>query len=420
MSARLRGALRVPGDKSVSHRALILGAMARGQTQIEGLSTAEDVRSTWGCLAACGVRIVSMEKMTYVTGLGWRGLVEPDKTLDAGNSGTTTRLLMGVLAGHDFVAKIQGDESLSKRPMARVAKPLREMGARIELSAGDRLPATVRGAALKGIDYVSPIASAQVKSAVLLAGLLATDETSVTEPALSRDHTERLLPVFGQPVRREGLKVTVKGGLPLAKARVVVPGDPSSAAFFAVGAAIAPGSEVRVKDVGLNPTRAAFADVLKRMGARVDVEPSKEATGEPMGDLIVRAGKLTAVDVPAAEAPKLLDEVPVLAVAAARAEGLSRFRGLAELRVKESDRLAAVAKMIADLGGRARVEGDDLLVEGGAPLKGGAVTTYSDHRIAMAAQVASVACSGPVTLDEPDCVGISYPEFFRHWEHLLG
>lgn len=420
MSGRLRGALRVPGDKSVSHRALIFGAMGRGQTQIDRLSSAEDVRSTWRCLAACGIKITSWGTQTYVHGLGWRGLTEPDKDLDAGNSGTTTRLLMGVLAGHDLYATISGDDSLRRRPMRRVADPLTRMGARIDLAEGGKLPAKVRGAALAGIDYSSPVASAQVKSAVLLAGLLATGKTSVTEPALSRDHTERLLPVFGVGVEKKGLTVTVKGGLPLAKARVLVPGDASSAAFFAVGAAISDGGEVRIKEVGLNPTRIAFAEVLRRMGARVDLEPSAEATGEPLGDLIVRAAPLSAVDVPAADAPRLIDEIPVLAVAAARAQGRSRFRGLAELRVKESDRLAAVAEMIDALGGKASVEGDDLIVDGGKPLAGGAVKTCSDHRIAMAAHVAGLISSGGVVLDDPQCVAISYPEFFEHWRSLVG
>lgn len=420
MSGRLRGTLRVPGDKSISHRALILGAMARDETRIEGLSSADDVRSTWRCLVDCGVRIVSNGTSTFVSGLGWRGLKMPKRALDAENSGTTTRLLMGVLAGHDMYASITGDDSLRRRPMGRVAEPLRRMGATIELAKGDRAPVKVRGAALKGIDYATPVASAQIKSAVLLAGLLATESTSVTEPSLSRDHTERLLPVFGAQVVREGLKTTVRGALPLAAARVVVPGDASSAAFFAVGAAIAPGSEVRVKDVGLNPTRAAFADVLRRMGARVETAPSQEATGEPLGELVVSHAPLRAADIAPAEVPALLDEIPVLAVAAARAEGVSRFRGLSELRVKESDRLAAVAAMLTALGGSARVEGDDLVIEGGRPLRGGAVVTHSDHRIAMAARVASLVCDGPVKLDDEKCVGVSYPEFPKDWGRLLG
>lgn len=418
MSARLRGELKVPGDKSVSHRALIFAAMAEGESCVENLSDGDDVRSTWACLRKLGVKLRSTPGQAYVEGLGWRGLREPKKELDAGNSGTTMRLLMGLLAGQDLWANITGDESLKRRPMERVAAPLRQMGATVELSAGGTAPVSVRGAALKGIDYVSPVASAQVKSAVLIAGLLATGETSFTEPQLSRDHTERLLPCFGGPVRRDGLRVTVRGGLHLGRTRVEVPGDASAAAFWAVGAAIAPGSSVKLSGVGLNPTRTRFLEILARMGAKVKLEPGSTAAYEPVGDVVVESSALSAVDVPAAEAPKLIDEIPALAVAASQARGVSRLRGLSELRHKESDRLSAVAGMLEALGGRARVEGDDLVVEGPCELEGGRVATRSDHRIAMAAEIAGLVCGRPVELDDRACVSISYRAFNEHLARL--
>lgn len=408
---RLLGAVRVPGDKSISHRALIFGAMAEGRTNVDNLSDGEDVRSTWRCLQQLGVKIKRARDRATFQGLGWRGFSGSHR-LDAGNSGTTTRLLMGVLAGNDVLATIGGDESLGRRPMLRVAAPLRLMGATIDLAEGGRLPATVRGAALRGIHYKSPVASAQVKSAVLLAGVLALDETSVTEPALSRDHTERLLPMFGVKVRRDGLTVTVKGTQKMAGARVIVPGDASSAAFWAVAATLAKGSELRLEGVGVNPTRAGFLSVLERMGAKV--ERRKEwSAGEPYADLIVRSAALRATDVAESEVPALIDEIPILALAAARAEGVSRFRGLSELRHKESDRLAAVIELLTALGVKARAEGDDLIVEGAPKLRGARVKARKDHRLAMTAFVAGLIAEGAVIVDDPDCAKISYPTFLE-------
>ncbi len=420
MTAKLRGELRIPGDKSISHRALIFAAMAEGESQLENLADGDDVRSTWSCLRKLGVPIRSTPGQVYVGGLGWRGLREPKRDLDAGNSGTTMRLLMGLIAGQDMWANITGDDSLKRRPMERVAAPLRRMGATIELTGKGTAPVAVRGATLRGIDYVSPVASAQVKSAVLIAGLLALGDTSVTEPQLSRDHTERLLPCFGGPVTRRGLKVTVRGGLHLGRARVEIPGDASSAAFWAVGAAISPGSCVRLKQVGLNPTRTRFLEALAAMGAKVKLELDKGQAYEPVGDVVVEASSLSAVDVAAEDAPRLIDEVPALAVAASQAKGTSRFRGLSELRHKESDRLAGIAEMLNALGGRARVEGDELVVEGGRALAGGRVATRSDHRIAMAAKIAELVCAKPVALDDDECVAISYRTFFDHLRRLRG
>lgn len=414
MSRGLKGELKLPGDKSVSHRALILGAMAEGQTFIDGLSDGADVRSTWHCLQAMRVRIFQGEaaSTTVVKGNGWRGLCTPKRDLDAGNSGTTMRLLMGVIAGSDVMAKLDGDASLRRRPMARVAEPLRRMGASIDLKGGQTAPVSIRGAALRGIDFVSPVASAQVKSAVLLAGLLALGDTSVTEPALSRDHTEKILPLFGIAPKREGLKVSVTGGLHLSGAIVLVPGDISAAAFWLVAAALVPGSELKLLNVGVNPTRTGCLEALRRMGAKIEVVP-REVPGEPAADLIARSAKLAATDIAASEVPSLVDEVPILALAASQAEGTSRFRGLAELRHKESDRLSAVAAMLNALGGKAKVEGDDLIVSGPTPLRGAKVSSLKDHRLAMAAAVAGLISQGTVDIDDVACVGISYPSFFR-------
>ncbi len=409
--SKLRGAVRVPGDKSISHRALIFGAMAEGRTNVDNLSNGEDVRSTWACLQALGCKIKREKDRASFKGLGWRGFTGNHK-LDAGNSGTTTRLLMGVLAGNDVLARVHGDESLNKRPMARVAVPLRLMGATIDLAEGGTAPLTVRGAALKGIHYKTPVASAQVKSAVLLAGVLAMGETSVVEPALSRDHTERMLPMFGAKLRREGLKVTVEGAQRLAGARVIVPGDASSAAFWAVAATLAKGSELRVENVGVNPTRAGFLAVLERMGAKIERDKVWEA-GEPYADLIVRSAALHATDIKEDEVPSLVDEVPILALAAARARGVSRFRGLSELRHKESDRLAAIVELLTALGVKARAEKDDLIVEGAAKLRGARVASKKDHRLAMTGFVAGLVAEGTVHVDDPDCAKISYPTFLE-------
>ena len=415
----LTGELRVPGDKSVSHRALIMSAMADGLSIVQGLSDAEDVRSTWHCLQGLGVNITSKGDCVYVKGAGWRGLEEPKKELDAGNSGTTIRLLMGVIAGNPIWAKMSGDDSLRKRPMERVAAPLRLMGASIDLAAGGRAPVSVRGAALGGIEYKTPVASAQIKSAVLLAGVLAVGKTTVTEPALSRDHTERMLPLYGGKITRDGLSVTVEGALTMGKANVRVPGDASSAAFWTVAALLVPGSELTVRRAGLNPTRIGFLQVLKRMGAQVEWKEGK-GEGEPIGDIHARHSPLRAVTVEAAEVPALIDEIPILALAASQAEGVSRFNGLSELRHKESDRLVGMAELLKSLGGEARVEGEDLVVVGPRTLRGGPVAVLKDHRLAMTAKIAGLFSENEVKPDDLSCIKISYPGFIEQWRKLRG
>lgn len=417
---RLAGEIAVPGDKSISHRALILAALARGQTGITGLGPGADIRSTRDCLRRMGVRVDSHEvrrqSLVVVEGVGLKGLRPPSTELDCGNSGTTMRLLMGVVAGHELEARFVGDESLSRRPMGRVAKPLVEMGAVIELSGGDRAPLKVRGGSLKGIHYALPVASAQLKSAVLLAGLMAEGTTSVAEPVLSRDHTERMLAHFGAPPLRVGLKVSVEGKAKLQAVPVRVPGDPSSAAFWAVAATVLAGSDIKLVEVGLNPTRTGFLNVLGRMGAKIERElwPSSViGTAEPVGDLVVRAAPLTATEIMPEEVPGLIDEIPILALAASQAEGSSRFRGLGELRHKESDRLSRVAELLELLGAAARVEGDDLIVEGPRALKGAKIFCSGDHRLAMTAMVAGLIAEGTVAIEDADCAKVSYPTFYE-------
>lgn len=410
---RLTGEARVPGDKSVSHRALIFGALADGTTRVRGLAPGADVRSTRRVLQELGVEIEGDLTDVTVRGRGLGGLLPTVKPLDAGNSGTTMRLMTGVLAGHPFASKLTGDESLSRRPMERVAAPLRALGASVLLSPAGTAPITVMGGKLKGARVETPVASAQVKSAVLLAGLHAAGATTVVEPAPTRDHTERMLALFGVKVRREGLAATVEGGSRLTATDLEVPGDPSSAAFWCAAAACAPGSDLTVRGVMDNPTRMGFLAVLSRMGASVERAKSADRAGEPCADLRVRGGELKATDIPASEVPGLVDEVPILALAAARARGTSRFSGLDELRHKESDRLAGIAALLTAFGAKARVEGDDLVVEGGAPLKAAAVDPRLDHRLAMTGFVAGFLASGTTTVRDADCADISYPSFYN-------
>ncbi|MBI5623770.1 MAG: 3-phosphoshikimate 1-carboxyvinyltransferase [Elusimicrobia bacterium] len=419
----LQGEVKVPGDKSISHRALILGAMAPGPTRIEGLSMSDAVGSTWTCLRELGVNIVSRAEVTTVSGRGWRGLAQPHKTLDAGGSATSMRLVMGLLASNPVAGTLAGNESLSKRPMGRVAEPLRRMGAIIDMAPGDLPPVEVRGAALNGIDHLSAVASAQLKSSLLIAGVQSMGVTSVTEPCLSRDHTERMLPLFGIPVEREGLKVSVQGGLRMSPARLVVPGDLSSAAFWLVAASLVPGSKVRLAGVGVNPTRSGALEVLQRMGADVRVEPAdlgEDAGTEPAARLEVGHAKLSAADVAPEEVPRLIDEIPILALAASLADGISLFRGLGELRHKESNRLEGLAGLLRSLGAKAEASGDDLAIEGVPSLKGASVSASGDHRLAMTALVAGLAAEGETAVDDASCVDASYPGFLKDLSRLGG
>lgn len=415
----LRGELRLPGDSAISHRGLILGAMAEGRTFLDNLSGGEDVLMTANCLSALGVEVSLDAGRAAVKGSCWRGLEAPRRGLDVGGSAETLHLMMGVLSGSDVMATLDGDESLRLQPAAWVALPLRLMGAEIRLKGGQNAPVSLSGSALQGIDYASPVAGDRVKSAVLLAGLLAIGETSVTERSLSRDHTERLLGVFGARIRREGLKVTVSGGLHLGGAVVVVPGDPTLAAYWAVAATVAAGSEVRLLDVSLNPTRLGFVSVLRRMGADIEAA-EKGGEAEPRGDLLVRSAALHGVDTSAAEAPALLDEIPFLALAASLAKGASRFSGLAELRRRQNDQLAALVRLLGELGGEARLEEDDLIVTGLRKPRAASVSAGGDPRLAMTALLASQLADGRVDVQDERCVETLYPLFFKDLRKLGG
>ena len=419
-AAPLAGVVRVPGDKSISHRALMLGALAVGRTEITGLLEGEDVLATAAALRAMGAGIVRAEEGRWlVDGVGLGGLGEPDDVLDLGNSGTSARLLLGILATHPFTAFVTGDASLRRRPMGRVITPLSRFGAQFRGREGGRLPLAVTGATNPvPIVYQLPVPSAQVKSAVLLAGLNTPGATSVIEPQPTRDHTERMLGHFGARVTVEtepgvGRRITVAGQPELIAAPITVPGDPSSAAFPLVAALIVPGSEVTIANVGLNPSRTGLLLCLQEMGADIALENRREAGGEPVADLHVRAGKLQGADIPPERAPSMIDEYPILAVAAACAQGRTVMRGLAELRVKESDRLSGIAEGLTRCGVRVTVEGDDLIVEGAdkVPAGGTMIETQLDHRIAMAFLVLGLAANQPVEIDDARPIATSFPDF---------
>jgi 3-phosphoshikimate 1-carboxyvinyltransferase len=419
----LKGRLRVPGDKSISHRALILGALSTGVTRITGLLEAEDVLNTAKALEALGAPIEKSGGEWRVSGRGVGGLRQPAGPLDFGNSGTGTRLMLGVVAGHDIKVRLVGDASLSKRPMARVLDPLKEMGLEVE-GGRDRLPLDVRGtSALRPMTYELPVPSAQVKSAILLAGLSAAGTTTVIESEPTRDHTERMLAFFGAEVHsvaRDGKQhISVVGDAELSARTVSVPGDPSSAAFLAAAALVVPGSDVTIEGVLANPTRIGFYLTLKEMGGDVALINVREEGGEPVADIRVRASKLTGVKVPAERAPSMIDEYPILAVVAAFAQGETRMEGLAELKVKESDRLAATLAGLVANGVGARAEGDTLIVEGAGTVRGGGtVAAHLDHRIAMAFLTLSLASEQPVTVDDTTMVATSFPEFRALMESL--
>jgi 3-phosphoshikimate 1-carboxyvinyltransferase len=431
-SKALSGRVRVPGDKSISHRALMFGALATGRTRITGLLEGADILNTVHALRAMGAPIAkSGAKSGTKAGAAWEvlgrgvgGLEAPTGDLDFGNAGTGVRLMMGVIAGHDLRVRLTGDASLSRRPMARILEPLRRMGLEVLDGADERLPLTLRGSAdLVPIEYQLPVASAQIKSAVLIAGLHAAGETTVIEPEATRDHTERMLSHFGAQItatKRQGLRaISVKGDAELAGRDVTVPGDPSSAAFLTAAALIVPGSELTIQGVLVNPTRTGFYTTLREMGADVAFLDPREEGGEPVADVRVRHSPLTGVRVPASRAPTMIDEYPVLACVAAYAAGETRMEGLAELKVKESDRLAATAAGLAANGVSAKVEGDTLVVDGGKGVRGGGtVATHLDHRIAMAFLTLGLGADRPVTVDDAGIIATSFPAFRALMEGL--
>jgi 3-phosphoshikimate 1-carboxyvinyltransferase len=426
-AAALRGTIAVPGDKSISHRSLMLSALAVGESRVQGLLEGEDVLATAAAMRAMGADIVRQDDGVWVIhGVGVGGLLQPQTALDMGNSGTSTRLLMGLVASHPITATFIGDASLSKRPMGRVIEPLSQMGAQFQDTPGGRLPLMVRGISpAVPIRYTLPVASAQVKSAILLAGLNTPGETVVIEPIATRDHSERMLAGFGADLTvtpsPEGRIITIRGEAELKPQNIVVPGDPSSAAFWLVAGSIVPGADVTITNVGMNPTRTGIIAALKMMGADITELDARIVGGEPVADLRVRHAPLSAIEVPPELTPSMIDEYPVLFVAAAYASGTTIARGAEELRVKESDRITAMADALGACGVACEEFEDGMAVTGtgGEPIPGGAtIATLLDHRIAMSMTIAALNAREPITLDDAAPVATSYPVFFDTLETL--
>ncbi len=421
----LQGTINIPGDKSISHRALMLGAIAKGETIVEGLLLGEDPRSTASCFRAMGAEISELNtEKVVVKGVGLGNLLEPEDVLDAGNSGTTMRLMLGLLASHrERFFTVTGDNSLRSRPMSRVIKPLQQMGATIWGRKNNSIaPLAIRGQQLKPIHYHSPIASAQVKSCILLAGLMVEGKTTVTEPALSRDHSERMLQAFGAKLEidPETNSVTIAGQPTLQGQKVIVPGDISSAAFWLVAGAIVPGSELVIENVGVNPTRTGILEALEMMGADIELENQRIVAGEPVAELRVRHGKLKGCTIEGDIIPRLIDEVPILAVAATFAEGTTTIKDAAELRVKESDRLAAIASGLNRMGAKITELPDGLEITGGTQLTGAEVDSYTDHRIAMSLAIAALNAKNTTTIIGAEAAAISYPNFVPTLQLISG
>lgn len=422
----LKGTLSVPGDKSITHRAIILSALAEGRSTITGYCRGEDCLNTVRSFRALGIRIDESPDRLEVHGKGFWGLSEPAHPLDCGNSGTGIRLLTGLLAGQDFFTVLTGDESVRRRPMGRVVKPLREMGAVISGRKGGELaPLAVTGRRLHGTAYTSPIASAQVKSSLLLAGLYAEGVTRFTEPQRSRDHTERLFRYFGIPVKEDGQAVVLQGrpavGWPAKD--LTMPGDLSAAAFFAVGACVVPESEVTILGVGVNATRTGVLEILTEMGANIRVINEREESGEPVADLLVRSAPLHGIHIGAEQIPRMIDEFPILCMAGALAEGETVISGAEELRVKESDRIAAMVSELRKMGAAATETSDGLIMrglgKGGGRLRGASCTSHGDHRVAMALIIAGLTAGTPTTIDDTACIETSFPGFYDKLLKLL-
>ncbi len=413
----LCGDVIVPGDKSISHRAVMFGALADADTHITGFLMGEDCLSTISCFEKMGVSIDVSEKEVIVHGVGLHGLKAPTELLYTGNSGTTTRLLCGILAGQPFSSTLNGDASIQKRPMGRIIKPLREMGADISGKDGNLCPLNIHPALLHGIRYDMPVASAQLKSAILLAGLFADGPTTVIEPAPSRDHTERMLRGLGAQVVSNGTEITLTPPKALHAVNVEVPGDISSAAYFLVAGLILPNSDILIRNVGINPTRTGILDALEAMGANIE-RLNERGTVEPICDLRVRSSHLHGTTISGDMIPRLIDEIPVLAVAAAFAEGETIIRDAQELKVKESNRIATMTAELSKTGADVQETDDGMIICGGKPLHGADFASYADHRVAMSMAVCALACEGDSSIDDPNCVAISYPMFFETLDAL--
>lgn len=411
----MSGTIRVPGDKSISHRSLIFATLAEGESLVRGILDSEDVRSTADALRALGAAIPSLSGEMRVTGRGLRGLRQPRSALDCGNSGTTTRLIAGVVAAHPFSARFEGDASLSRRPMKRIAEPLTYMGARFEFEHGDGLPMTVHGVELRSIDWDTGTSSAQVKSAILLAGLVSAVEVRITEKARSRDHTERMLRAMGADVENDGNQVCLRPARRLNAIGIDVPGDPSSAAFFVALASLAKEGELTLADVCLNPTRTGFLGAMKRMGAEINDAARAVSGGEEIGSLSVHPARLRSTRITADEVPSLIDELPLLACVAAGAGVDLEITGAAELRVKESDRISVVVQNLRAVGADVEELADGLRVHASTRELSGTIDPRGDHRIAMAFGVLSAASGNRIIVENPECVAVSYPGF---WDDL--
>ncbi|RMH31428.1 MAG: 3-phosphoshikimate 1-carboxyvinyltransferase [Nitrospirae bacterium] len=417
----LRGTVTVPGDKSITHRALILGALAEGITQISGYSRGTDCLHTLEAIRACGIVIEEKNhQCVEIQGKGLQGWTEPCGVIDCGNSGTGIRLLSGVLAGQNFFSVLTGDASLRSRPMGRVVAPLREMGATIfGRKGGAFAPLAIQGAQLRGRAHVSPVASAQVKSAILLAGLLAQGTTRVTEPAKSRDHTERMMKFFGITLDIMDCTVALVGQQSFTGTAITVPGDLSAAAFFLVAASIVPESELSLPGVGINPHRIGIVEILQEMGAKIELHRVREESGEPVADLVVRSAPLHGVRIGGQQIPKTIDELPILCVAAAAAEGETEISGAEELRVKETDRIRAMVSELKKMGASIEEKPDGLRIQGGNPLQGARCDSYGDHRVAMSLAVAGLVAQAPVMITDVECIETSFPEFSDKLLELL-
>jgi len=413
----LRGEITVPGDKSISHRSIMFGSLASGTTVVRGFLHGEDNHSTLRAFRSMGVEIIEEADGTLrINGKGLDGLQEPGDVIDCGNSGTTIRLMTGLLAGQNFFSVLTGDRYLRKRPMKRVVAPLASMGAQIwGRGGGDLAPLAIRGGKLRPIEYTSPISSAQVKSAILLAGLSCDGVTTVYEPHLSRDHSERMLAYLGAEVRPFSGGVSITGRPQLQGHEVVVPGDISSAAFFMVAALIVPGAELLIRNVGINPTRSGIIDILRSMGGTITLQDEREVGGEPVADLLVRGSRLRGVEIGGEVVPRAIDEFPVISVAAALAEGTTTIRDARELRVKETDRIAAMTSELTKLGARVEATDDGMIITGVERLNGGEVDSHGDHRIAMSCAVAALRAASAVSIDDTACTATSFPNF---WELL--
>lgn len=416
----LSGEIKVPGDKSISHRSIMFGSMAAGRTTVSGFLLGEDCLSTIECFRKLGVQIELEGNDVVINSPGISGWKAPTAILDTGNSGTTTRLMTGILAGSEVFSVMTGDESIAKRPMQRVTVPLRKMGAKISgRDDAKYTPLAIEGTKLKSIHYEMPVASAQVKSAILLAALRAEGKTTIIEPVTSRDHTERMMRQFGVKVMSDNRQITLEGGQSLMPTHVNVPGDISSAAFFLVAAAIAKDSHLTLKHVGLNPTRDGIIEVMKKMGASIEITVEEHDASEPVGTIQIGSSQLTGTVIEGDLIPKLIDEIPIIALLATQANGRTIIRDAEELKVKETDRIAAVVETLKRLGANIEATEDGMVIEGPTNLTGAEVDSYGDHRIGMMAAIAGLVTEGSVVLNNSECISISYPDFFEHLKSVV-